>query len=134
MNSQKLRILVLDDEPIVCKRLQPALEKLGYEVRTFTNSLEAVDHIQENEYEIIITDLKMKGLDGMRFLQEAKKRSPRTEVIVITGFATLETAKESFQKGVFDFIAKPFKLSEIQEVVGRAASKLRGDKTGAGSG
>ncbi len=128
MNSQKLRILVLDDEPIVCKRLQPALEKLGYEVRTFTNSLEAMDHIQENEYEIIITDLKMKGLDGMRFLQEAKKRSPRTEVIVITGFATLETAKESFQKGVFDFIAKPFKLSEIQEVVGRAASKLRGDK------
>lgn len=134
MNSQKLRILVLDDEPIVCKRLHPALEKLGYEVRTFTNSLEAMDHIQENEYEIIITDLKMKGLDGMRFLQEAKKRSPRTEVIVITGFATLETAKESFQKGVFDFIAKPFKLSEIQEVVGRAASKLRGDKTGAGSG
>ncbi|MGQ9653123.1 MAG: response regulator [Thermodesulfobacteriota bacterium] len=126
MNAQKFRILVLDDEPIVCKRLQPALEKLGYEVKTFTNSLEAMDHIEENEYEIIITDLKMKGLDGMRFLQEAKKRSPRTEVIVITGFATLETAKESFQKGVFDFIAKPFKLSEIQEVVTRAASKLRG--------
>ncbi len=126
MNNKKFRILVLDDEPIVCKRLQPALEKLGYEVRTFTSSLEAMDHIEENEYEIIITDLKMKGLDGMRFLQEAKKRSPRTEVIVITGFATLETAKESFQKGVFDFIAKPFKLSEIQEVVTRAASKLRG--------
>ncbi len=126
MNNKKFRILVLDDEPIVCKRLQPALEKLGYEVRTFTSSLEAMDHIEENEYEIVITDLKMKGLDGMLFLQEAKKRSPRTEVIVITGFATLETAKESFQKGVFDFIAKPFKLSEIQEVVTRAASKLRG--------
>lgn len=126
MNAQKFRILVLDDEPIVCKRLQPALEKLGYEVRTFTSSLEAMDHLEENEYEIIITDLKMKGLDGMRFLQEAKRRSPRTEVIVITGFATLETAKESFQRGVFDFIAKPFKLSEIQEVVARAASKLRG--------
>ncbi len=126
MNPKKLRILVLDDEPIVCKRLQPALEKLGYEVDTFTQSLEAMHQIQQTDYDIIITDLKMKGIDGMQFLQEAKKRSPRTEVIVITGFATLETAKESFQKGVFDFIAKPFKLSEIQEVVTKAAAKIRG--------
>jgi DNA-binding NtrC family response regulator len=126
MSAKKLRIMVLDDEPIVCKRLQPALEKLGYAVDTFTQSLEALHEIQETTYDIIITDLKMKGIDGMRFLQEAKKQHPATEVIVITGFATLDTAKESFQKGVFDFIAKPFKLSEIQEVVTKAADKIRG--------
>jgi DNA-binding NtrC family response regulator len=95
-------------------------------VDTFTQSLEALHEIQETTYDIIITDLKMKGIDGMRFLQEAKKHHPATEVIVITGFATLDTAKESFQKGVFDFIAKPFKLSEIQEVVTKAATKIRG--------
>jgi DNA-binding NtrC family response regulator len=126
MSAQKLKIMVLDDEPIVCKRLQPALEKLGYEVDTFTQSLEALQEIQETTYDIIITDLKMKGIDGMRFLQEAKKQHPETEVIVITGFATLDTAKESFQHGVFDFIAKPFKLSEIQEVVTKAEAKIRG--------
>jgi len=126
MSAKKLRIMVLDDEPIVCKRLQPALEKLGYEVDTFTQSLEALHEIQDTVYDIIITDLKMKGIDGMRFLQEAKKQHPTTEVIVITGFATLDTAKESFQHGVFDFIAKPFKLSEIQEVVTKAAAKIRG--------
>ena len=126
MSAEKLKIMVLDDEPIVCKRLQPALEKLGYVVDTFTQSLEALHEIQETTYDIIITDLKMKGIDGMRFLQEAKKQHPATEVIVITGFATLDTAKESFQKGVFDFIAKPFKLSEIQEVVTKAADKIRG--------
>jgi DNA-binding NtrC family response regulator len=126
MSTSKLRIMVLDDEPIVCKRLQPALEKLGFEVDTFTQSPEALHQIQGTSYDIIITDLKMKGIDGMRFLQEAKKRHPATEVIVITGFATLETAKESFQKGVFDFSAKPFKLSEIQEVVTKAAAKIRG--------
>jgi DNA-binding NtrC family response regulator len=126
MSAKKLKIMVLDDEPIVCKRLQPALEKLGFEVDTFTQSLEALHEIQETTYDIIITDLKMKGIDGMRFLQEAKKQHPATEVIVITGFATLDTAKESFQKGVFDFIAKPFKLSEIQEVVSKAAAKIRG--------
>ncbi len=125
MSPKKLKIMVLDDEPIVCKRLQPALEKLGYEVDTFTQSLEALHRIRDLDYDIIITDLKMKGIDGMRFLQEAKKRHPQTEVIVITGFATLETAKESFQKGVFDFIAKPFKLSEIQEVVAKAAAKIQ---------
>jgi DNA-binding NtrC family response regulator len=125
MNADKLRIMVLDDEPIVCKRLRPALEKQGYEVDTFTQSAEAMEQIKKVEYDIIITDLKMKGIDGMQLLDEAKRRSPQTEVIVITGFATMETAKESFHKGVFDFIAKPFKLSEIQEVVSRAEAKIR---------
>ncbi len=123
----KLKIMVLDDEPIVCKRLKPALEKQGYEVDTFTQSSDAMEQIKNVNYDIIITDLKMKGVDGMQLLTEAKQRSPKTEVIVITGFATMETAKESFHKGVFDFIAKPFKLSEIQEVVSRAEAKIRGE-------
>jgi DNA-binding NtrC family response regulator len=126
MTENKLRVLVLDDEPIVCKRLQPALEKLGFAVDTFTQSVEAMHQVQQSDYDIVITDLKMKEIDGMRFLEEVKKRRPQTEVIVITGFATMETAKQSFQKGVFDFIAKPFKLSEIQDVVTRAAAKIRG--------
>ncbi len=126
MSENKLRVLVLDDEPIVCKRLQPALEKLGFEVDTFTQSVEAMHQVQQSAYDIVITDLKMKEVDGMRFLEEVKKQHPETEVIVITGFATMETAKQSFQKGVFDFIAKPFKLSEIQDVVTRAAAKIRG--------
>jgi DNA-binding NtrC family response regulator len=125
MNASKLKIMVLDDEPIVCKRLKPALERQGYEVDTFTQSSEAMEQIQRVTYDIIITDLKMKGVDGMQLLGEAKRRSPNTEVIVITGFATMETAKESFHKGVFDFIAKPFKLTEIQEVVSRAEAKIR---------
>ncbi len=128
MSPEKLRIMVLDDEPIVCKRLKPALEKLGYEVDAFTQSPEAMHQIQGIGYDIIITDLKMKEIDGMQVLSEAKKRQAGTEVIVITGFATMETAKQSLQMGVFDFIAKPFKLSEIQEVVNRAAAKIRGSK------
>ena len=130
MTENKLRVLVLDDEPIVCKRLQPALEKLGFEVDTFTQSVEAMHQVQQSAYDIVITDLKMKEVDGMRFLEEVKKQRPQTEVIVITGFATMETAKQSFQKGVFDFIAKPFKLSEIQDVVTRAAAKIRGAGAG----
>ncbi|MEW6262320.1 MAG: response regulator [Thermodesulfobacteriota bacterium] len=128
MAQNKLKILVLDDEPIVCKRLKPSLERQGYAVDTFTHSLEALQAVTDTKYDLIITDLKMEGLDGMRFLQKAKSLHPEVEVIVITGFATMETAKESFKKGVFDFIAKPFSLSEIQQVVIRAEAKIRGER------
>jgi DNA-binding NtrC family response regulator len=64
----------------------------------------------------------------MEFLTRVKDRSPVTEVIVITGFATMETAKESFKKGVFDFLAKPFKFGEIKEVLAKAESKIKGKR------
>jgi DNA-binding NtrC family response regulator len=127
--EQKTKILLLDDEPIVLKRLKPALEKAGYEVEAFSRSLEASNRIMETEFDIVITDLKMEGIDGMQFLTQVKSRSPATEVIVITGFATMETAKESFKKGVFDFLAKPFKLGEIQDVVAKAESKVLANKS-----
>lgn len=123
--DEKTQVLILDDEPIVCKRLKPALEKAGYEVEAFTRSMEAVERIGEKEFDVVITDLKMEGLDGMAFLTKVKEQSPLTEVIVITGFATMETARESYYKGVFDFVAKPFKLGEIQEVVRKAEKKRR---------
>ncbi len=127
--DSRTSILVLDDEPIVCKRLKSALEKRGYEVEIFFRSSDAFKRITERNFDIVITDLKMEGLDGMTFLTEVKKRSPETEVIVITGFATMETAKESFQKGVFDFLAKPFKLGEIYDAVERAERKLKEGKS-----
>ncbi len=123
--SQQTSILILDDEPIVSKRLRPSFEKKGYEVETFTSSADALKRVRERKFNIVITDLKMEGVDGMQFLTEVKSLYPDTEVIVITGFATMATAKESFSKGVFDFLAKPFKLSEITEVIARAEEKIK---------
>ena len=123
--DRKTQVLILDDEPIVWKRLKPALEKAGYEVEAFTQSINAMRRVQEKDFDIVVTDLKMEGIDGMAFMTEVKQRSPRTEVIVITGFATMETAKESFQKGVFDFLAKPFKRGELLEIVKKAEAKVR---------
>lgn len=125
-DKKKIEILILDDEPIVCKRLKPAFLKAGYEVETFTDSTHAMARTMEKEFDIVITDLKMEGMSGMEFLTEVKKRSPRTEIIVITGFATLEASKESFQKGVFNFVAKPFKLTDILEMV----TKLKNERFG----
>ncbi|HFQ81815.1 MAG TPA: response regulator [Desulfobacterales bacterium] len=120
----KTSILILDDEPIVSKRLKPSLEKKGYEVETFTASIDALQRAGERNFDIVITDLKMEGLDGMEFLTKVKERSPKTEVIVITGFATRETARESFAKGASGFLAKPFKLSEITRAIEKAAKKI----------
>ena len=118
------RLLILDDEPIVVKRLKPAFQKAGYDVAVFTDSAAALAAFEAQPADIVITDLKMEGLDGIAFLDRIKAVSPDTGVIVITGFATLETAKESFHKGAFDFVAKPFKLADILEVVGRLESQL----------
>ncbi len=125
MKNSRTSILILDDEPIVSKRLQPSLEKKGYEVESFTRSEDALRRITERSFNIVVTDLKMEGVDGMQFLTEVKEKYPETEVIVITGFATMATAKESFSKGVFDFLAKPFKLGEIAEVIARAEARIK---------
>lgn len=125
MENKQTSILILDDEPIVGKRLKPSLEKKGYEVESFTRSKEALKRIEERSFDIVVTDLKMEGMDGMQFLTLVKEKHPDTEVIVITGFATMATAKESYNKGVFDFLAKPFKLGEIVEVIGRAEAKRK---------
>ena len=117
--ARKTQILILDDEPIVCKRLRPAFQKAGYEVETFIDSASAMARIEGKRFDIVITDLKMQGTDGMRLLSRTKELWPETNVIVITGFATSETAKESFRKGAIDFIAKPFKLSDILDTVRR---------------
>lgn len=122
--QDKTSILVLDDEQIVLKRLQPALERSGYKVETFSRSADAFDRVDEKTFDIVITDLKMEGSDGMAFLTHVKKIAPETEVIVITGFATMDTAKESFKKGVFDFLAKPFKLGELIEAVKKAEKRI----------
>ncbi|MEZ0575785.1 response regulator [Halodesulfovibrio aestuarii] len=126
-NGKRFRILILDDEPIVCKRLKPAFQKQGYEVETFTESASALARLKDTAFDIIITDLKMEGADGMQVLSTAKAVAPETRVIIITGFATLETAKESYRKGAFDFVAKPFKLGDILDCVRKIEQELRGE-------
>jgi len=114
------RVMILDDEPIVCERLSSTLEKQNIEVETFTNPNEAIKRIAQKHFPVLITDLKMKGLDGIEILKMVQKISAGTKVIIITGFATMENAKEALKIGAYDFIAKPFKLSQLRDLVMRA--------------
>lgn len=128
MNEQ-IKIMVLDDEPIVTKRLRPILERKGYYVETFVKSIDALDRFREHPFDVVITDLKMEGIDGMELLKEVKGMRPETEVIVITGFATMQTAKDSFDQGVIDFLAKPFTFGELQEAVNKAVTRIKKEKS-----
>jgi DNA-binding NtrC family response regulator len=118
-----VEILILDDEPIVCDRLKPALEKCGYAVTTFTDSSAAIEELSRKRYDVLITDLKMSGPSGMDVLRFAKEQSPGTQVIVITGYATAEQAKESIKGGAVDFIAKPFRISQLLDLIARTVQK-----------
>ena len=118
----KKRILVLDDEAIVCERLQPALERVGFIVETFTDSQAAVDRFSHQHFDILITDLKMQKPDGLDVLRFARDHSADTKVIVITGFATVETAREALKSGAVDFLPKPFKISQLRDLVLRISS------------
>jgi DNA-binding NtrC family response regulator len=119
----KGRILVVDDEPIVCERLKPALEKIGFYVETYTESQQAIDRLAEEKFDIVVTDIKMKGPDGLQILHFVKQQSPATHVVIITGFATVESAREAMKSGAVDFIAKPFKISQLRDLILKIAEK-----------
>jgi DNA-binding NtrC family response regulator len=113
-------VMILDDEAIVCERLRSTLEKGHLDIETFTNPQEAIKRFSEKKFQLLITDLKMKELDGIEILKRVKQVSPETLVIIITGFATVEKAKEALKIGAYDFIAKPFKLSQLRDLVVKA--------------
>ncbi len=131
--AEGLEILVLDDERTVGDRLKPALEADGHRVETFTDPRKALNRLDEKTFDIVITDVRMKEIDGIQVLEHVRAGSERTKVLMVTGYATMELAREALTKGVFDFIAKPFKLRDIREMVGRAGEALeREDRSGKG--
>jgi DNA-binding NtrC family response regulator len=113
----KRKILILDDEPIVCERLKPALEKIGFEVETYTDSQKVIDRLMQEKFDVLVTDLKMQGPDGIDVLRFAQEHAPATKVIIITGFATVDTAREAMRSGAVDFIPKPFKITQLRDLI-----------------
>jgi DNA-binding NtrC family response regulator len=111
------RILIVDDEPIVGERLKASLERVGFTVDAFISSLEALDRLDHQTYDILVTDLKMQNPDGMELLKAAKQRQPTIKAVVITGFATKEVAENAFSAGAVHFLAKPFKLSHLVDLL-----------------
>ena len=124
MEDNKIDVLLVDDEAIVGNRLRPALTKIGCQVEVFEDPKEALKRIDEKEFDIIVTDIMMADVNGIQLLEYAQKKSSRTKVIIITGYATEALAREAMAKGAFDMISKPFRPNDLREVIAKAATAL----------
>ena len=122
--NDKLEVLLLDDEPIVGKRLKPALEKIGCNVEVFENPHSALERIDSKLFDIVVSDIRMDDIDGIMILDHVLKKSQHTKVILITGYAMMSLAREAMEKGAFDFIAKPFQPDDLRVVIAKAAKAL----------
>jgi len=115
------RILALDDEIHMLKLLERIItEKTPYQIVTSHNALELPTLLGRSAFDLIVTDLKMPGMDGMDVLRMVKEEGRSEEVVIITAFGSLDTAVEALQHGVFDYITKPFKKEQIVLTVERA--------------
>ncbi len=118
-------VMIVDDERSMREFLEILLSKLGYAVRTAPGMSKALALMDEKAPDLVITDLKMRGGSGLDLLREIKSRSPEMEVVVITAFATTETAIDALKLGAYDYITKPFQVEEIRVVVQRALERQR---------
>jgi len=125
MNRTPAHLLVVDDDPVTLTLLKEVLSKEGYEVETALGGEAAIEKGKDHLFDIVITDVRMSGKDGMDVLRSLKKNAPETTVIMITAFGSIETAIEAIREGAFDYISKPFKLEEIKITVQRALSQRK---------
>ncbi|MDA8084149.1 MAG: sigma-54 dependent transcriptional regulator [Nitrospiraceae bacterium] len=123
--SEKPRLLLIDDELIALRNLEHIMVKEGYDVQSTQSSTNALKIIEEKSFDVVLTDLKMEKVDGIQILKKCRLLHPDTEVIMITGYATVESAIHAMKKGAYDYVAKPFKFDEVRKVVREAVEKVR---------
>ena len=118
-------ILVVDDEDIVVSLVRDALEDEGYHIDTASNGTSALKIITENQIDLLITDIRMSPMDGIELSRRAREFSPDLNIIFMTGYANLNSAKDAIKHGAVDYILKPFELAEIRQSVAKAVEKIQ---------
>ncbi len=122
---QSARVLVVDDEEIARTNLEYILRKEGHQVSGAANGAAALEMIKAQEYDLILTDLKMEKMDGLQLLESAKQLAPHTEIIMVTGYATVSSAVDALKKGAAHYLSKPIKLDELRDTVREIIEKKR---------
>ncbi|MGN0704573.1 MAG: sigma-54-dependent transcriptional regulator [Lentihominibacter sp.] len=131
---QTKKILIVDDEQHVRQLLSKVLRKEGYEIFTAADGLDGLQVFQNNNIDVIISDIKMPGMDGIEFLHEVKAQQPDVGFILITAFATMETAIDAIKSGAQDYVTKPFDISEIVNAVKKIVASREAESESAFKG
>ena len=124
-SSEVGKILIVDDEATAVDNLAHVCRKEGYSVTKRTTGTGAIEALEKNRFDVVLTDLQMEKADGMAVLRRAKELDQETAVVLITGFATLDSAVEAMKAGAFHYVAKPFRLDEVREVIRNALELVR---------
>lgn len=120
---RETRILIVDDERIARENLEHVLRGEGYGTVSVHNGLAAIRELEKEEFDLVLTDIRMQPVDGIQVLERARELYPQIEVIVITGYASVSSAVEAMQKGAYYYIAKPYKIDEVRALVKQALVK-----------
>jgi DNA-binding NtrC family response regulator len=118
------KLLLIDDERVALRNLEHIMKKEGYDVVGTQSGANALKLLEEQAFDVVLTDLRMEKVDGMEILRRCHELYPDAEVVMITGFATLESGVEAMKHGAFHYISKPFKLDEVRKVVKEAVNKV----------
>jgi DNA-binding NtrC family response regulator len=123
-NIGTARLLIVDDEEIVLKDLQHIMSREGYAVTATKSGARAMALLEAHAFDVVLTDLRLENVDGMDILKKCRERHPDSEVILITAYATAESAVKAMKQGAFYYVSKPFRLDEVRKVVAEAVAKV----------
>jgi two-component system response regulator HydG len=125
MNDEPFRVLVIDDEELHAEAVAESLPRVGYECVIATSGSAGAKKIEEEDFDVILTDLRMEDMDGLAILRKAKQDLPDAEVVVITGHGDVKTAVEAIKQGAANYLTKPVDMGELRAIVDKAADRLR---------
>jgi len=135
--SEKIKVLIVDDEEIVCLSYLRSLTGAHCNVEVAWNGVEALLALEQHRFDLVLLDLRMPGMDGMSVLRTIKQKWPETQVVVITGYPNIETAKEAVRQGAYGYLAKPVGPDEVINAANDAVMQkkwtLQRERTGQGA-
>jgi two-component system response regulator HydG len=123
MNGEPIRVLIIDDEKFHAETVAESLRRLGYECVIATSGSAGARRLEAEDFDVILTDLRMEDLDGLAILRKAKQDAPDAEVVLITGHGDVKTAVEAMQQGAANYLTKPVDMAELRAIVAKAAER-----------
>src|SRR5262245_52024724 len=123
MNDEPIRVLVIDDEQAHAEVVAESLERVGYQCVIATSGSAGARRIEQEDFDVVLTDLRMEDMDGLAILRKAKQELPDSEVVVITGFGDVKTAVEAIKQGAANYLTKPVDLGELRAIVDKVAER-----------
>jgi len=122
-NMPKERILIVDDEKGIRDFLEIMIKKEGYKTAAAASGEEAIKFFSQGSYDLVISDVRMKGMGGVELLKSIKEINPETVVLMITAYASVDTAIDAMKAGAYDYITKPFNIDEVKHIIRNALDK-----------